>query len=220
MGLTAVLAQHFDVGIALEEVNYGMCPGDNGRSLPYAYVGPWTPREGAFWNAPFGAVRAADQLSDADAVAAFFCRGARRRALTTGLLGPSVDEMQLRRRERHVEPRAPDAHAGQRSKVHVLRDRVVRAANVALEVAEVDVMAVVEHPPPGGSLHDRGVGQPHLEERAVARPEVLQAQDAGSVREAQERDRSAAVVLVADERAAGEHNQFGPGGAQTRVTML
>jgi hypothetical protein len=67
--------EHFDVGIALEEVNYGLSPGDSGRPLPYAYVGPWTPREGAFWNAPFGAVRAADQLSDADAVAAFFAEG-------------------------------------------------------------------------------------------------------------------------------------------------
>jgi hypothetical protein len=48
-----------------------------------------------------------------------------------------------------------------------------------------------------------------------ARPQVLQAQDAGAVREAQDRDRSAAVVLVADERAAGEHDRFGPGGIFT-----
>jgi hypothetical protein len=54
--------EHFDLGIALDEVNYGVSPGDNGHPLPYAYVGPWTPREGEFWNASFGAVRTAEQL--------------------------------------------------------------------------------------------------------------------------------------------------------------
>ena len=67
--------EHFDLGIALDEVNYGISPGDVGHPLPYAYVGPWTRREGEFWNAPFGAVRTAEQLSDADAVAAFFAAG-------------------------------------------------------------------------------------------------------------------------------------------------
>ena len=67
--------EHFDLGIALDEVNYGVSPGDSGHPLPYAYVGPWTPREGEFWNASFGAVRTAEQLPDADAVAAFFAAG-------------------------------------------------------------------------------------------------------------------------------------------------
>jgi len=67
--------EHFDLGIAVDEVNYGVSPGDAGRSAPYAYVGPWTPRTGPFWNAPFGAVRSADDLPDADAVAAFFAEG-------------------------------------------------------------------------------------------------------------------------------------------------
>jgi hypothetical protein len=67
--------EHFDLGIALDEVNYGVSPGDAGHPLPYAYVGPWTPRNGEFWNASFGAVREADQLPDADAVAAFFGAG-------------------------------------------------------------------------------------------------------------------------------------------------
>jgi hypothetical protein len=67
--------EHFDLGIALDEVNYGASPGDAGQPAPYAYVGPWTPRQGAFWNAPFGAVRAADGLPDAAAVAAFFAEG-------------------------------------------------------------------------------------------------------------------------------------------------
>jgi hypothetical protein len=67
--------EHFDLGISLDEVNYGVSPGDGGHALPYAYVGPWAPREGEFWNASFGADRAADQLPDTDAVVAFFVAG-------------------------------------------------------------------------------------------------------------------------------------------------
>ncbi|MFN8082671.1 MAG: hypothetical protein U0Q14_00390 [Dermatophilaceae bacterium] len=67
--------EHFDLAIDVDEVNYGVSPGDGYHGAPYAYVGPWTPREGEFWNAPFGAVRAATELADADAVAAFFVAG-------------------------------------------------------------------------------------------------------------------------------------------------
>lgn len=67
--------EHFDVGIAVDEVNYGVSPGDAAHQRPYAYVGPWTPREGDFWNASFGALRPADDLPDADAVLAFFAEG-------------------------------------------------------------------------------------------------------------------------------------------------
>ena len=49
--------EHFDLGIQLDEVNYGISAGDAGHPRPYAYVGPWTRREGPFWNAPFGALR-------------------------------------------------------------------------------------------------------------------------------------------------------------------
>jgi hypothetical protein len=69
--------EHFDLGICLDEVNYGVSPGDALHTRPYAYVGPWTRREGAFWNAPFGALRWADDLPGADAVAAFFAAGRR-----------------------------------------------------------------------------------------------------------------------------------------------
>lgn len=69
--------EHFDVGIQLDEVNYGASPGDAAHPRPYAYVGPWTPREGEFWNAPFGALRSPDELPDAAAVAAFFVEGRR-----------------------------------------------------------------------------------------------------------------------------------------------
>lgn len=77
--------EHFDLGIAVGEVIYGVSPGDAGHALPYAYVGPWTPREGPFWNAPFGAVRAADRVPDAGALAAFFAEG---RAAAGGRLSP------------------------------------------------------------------------------------------------------------------------------------
>ena len=67
--------EHFDLGIAVDEVNYGVSPGDSGHPQPYAYVGPWTRREGEFWNAPFGALRAAEELPDAEALTAFFAAG-------------------------------------------------------------------------------------------------------------------------------------------------
>jgi len=67
--------EHFDLGIALDEVNYGISPGDSGHATPYAYVGPWTPREGPFWNVSFGSLRPATELPDADAVAAYFTEG-------------------------------------------------------------------------------------------------------------------------------------------------
>lgn len=69
--------EHFDLGISLDEVNYGVSPGDATHPRPYAYVGPWTPREGPFWNADFGAVREADALPDAGAIGAFFAEGRR-----------------------------------------------------------------------------------------------------------------------------------------------
>ena len=67
--------EHFDLGIQWDEVNYGCSLGDAGHPLPYAYVGPWTPRSGPFWNAPFGALRPAAALPDAGALTAFFRAG-------------------------------------------------------------------------------------------------------------------------------------------------
>jgi hypothetical protein len=64
--------EHFDVGITVGEVNYGVSPGDDYLSEPYAYVGPWTPRTGDFWNAPFGAVRPVAELAD---ILEFFTNG-------------------------------------------------------------------------------------------------------------------------------------------------
>lgn len=76
--------EHFDVGITLDKVNYGVSPGDGYHPSPYAYVGPWTPPQGGFWNAPFGAARPIEQLPDAAAVADFFDEG---RRLAGGLDG-------------------------------------------------------------------------------------------------------------------------------------
>jgi hypothetical protein len=67
--------EHFDVGITVDEVNYGMSPGDGYLDEPYAYVGPWRSRTGDFWNAPFGAARPMRDLPDVEAVRRFFAEG-------------------------------------------------------------------------------------------------------------------------------------------------
>ena len=71
--------EHFDVGISLDEVNYGVSPGDATIAVPYAYVGPWTvPEPDDFWDRPFGAARLLSDLTGADEVHAFFDEGRRR----------------------------------------------------------------------------------------------------------------------------------------------
>jgi len=69
--------EHLDIAISKDEVNYGVSPGDGAVPEPYAYVGPWTPREGEFWNQPFGAAQPLSALGGADAVADFFREGRR-----------------------------------------------------------------------------------------------------------------------------------------------
>lgn len=66
--------EHFDVGISMDEVNYGISPGDSYLAVPYAYVGPWKPADhtGSFWNAPFGAARPVSEIDD---LGAFFAEG-------------------------------------------------------------------------------------------------------------------------------------------------
>ena len=64
--------EHFDLGIAVDEVNYGISPGDSGIATPYAYVGPWTPQTGPFWNESFGAARTVDDLPSVESIVAFF----------------------------------------------------------------------------------------------------------------------------------------------------
>jgi len=73
--------EHFDVAATEDEVNYGVSAGDDYHPNPYAYVGPWTQRSGAFWNAPFGAFYPLSPADDVDALAStiadFFHRGRR-----------------------------------------------------------------------------------------------------------------------------------------------
>jgi hypothetical protein len=64
--------EHFDVAVTVDEVNYGVSPGDQYLPEPYAYAGPWRMRVGAFWNAPFGAARPLRLLPGATAVHDFF----------------------------------------------------------------------------------------------------------------------------------------------------
>ena len=72
--------EHFDVGISVGEVNYGVSPGDSTIPEPYAYVGPWSPADfaGRFWNVSFGAARPLRDVAD---LYGFFAEG---RALTSG----------------------------------------------------------------------------------------------------------------------------------------
>ena len=67
--------EHFDLGIQWGQVNYGLSGGDSFHPTPYAYVGPWTQREGEFWNAPFGAVLAVNPETELDALVTFLHRG-------------------------------------------------------------------------------------------------------------------------------------------------
>jgi hypothetical protein len=68
--------EHFDIGVTVDEVDYGVSPGDETIAEPYAYVGPHRPRSGAFWNQPFGAARPLRDLPG-ERVAAFFAEGRR-----------------------------------------------------------------------------------------------------------------------------------------------
>ncbi|MFF0296268.1 hypothetical protein ACFYST_13020 [Kitasatospora sp. NPDC004614] len=69
--------EHFDLAVTMDEVNYGVSPGDTFLAEPYAYVGPPAPRTGAFWNAPFGAARTLAELGDLSATTAFLAEGRR-----------------------------------------------------------------------------------------------------------------------------------------------
>ncbi|WP_063763728.1 hypothetical protein [Actinoplanes subtropicus] len=55
--------EHFDVAIRVDQTNFGISPGDEFLPEPYAYVGPPEPREGEFWNQPFGAARPIRELA-------------------------------------------------------------------------------------------------------------------------------------------------------------
>ncbi|MQY29167.1 hypothetical protein [Nocardia aurantia] len=72
--------EHFDLSVAVEQVNYGVSPGDWSNPGPYAYVGPWTPRAGEFWNASFGAIRPRSAVPTVESLLEFFREGRDRAA--------------------------------------------------------------------------------------------------------------------------------------------
>jgi hypothetical protein len=72
----ALWPEHFDVAIRVDEVNYGVSPGDGFIAEPYAYVGVGqVPAGDAFWNAPFGAARRLRDLDGLEGTVAFFAEG-------------------------------------------------------------------------------------------------------------------------------------------------
>jgi hypothetical protein len=77
--------EHFDVGVALGDVNYGVSAGDASIPEPYAYVGPHQARRGDFWDQPFGSARPVREISGVADLVAYFEEG-----LTRARLDPSV----------------------------------------------------------------------------------------------------------------------------------
>jgi hypothetical protein len=67
--------EHADLALVLDEVNYGVSPGDANVPGPYAYVGPWQVPQHPFFTMPFGAVRRRSEIPDPDALARFFEQG-------------------------------------------------------------------------------------------------------------------------------------------------
>ena len=67
--------EHFDVAITLDAVDYGVSPGDEGIPEPYAYVGPHVPRQGEFFDRPFGAARTVRELGGEPGILDFFRTG-------------------------------------------------------------------------------------------------------------------------------------------------
>lgn len=72
--------EHFDVGIRLADVNYGVSPGDSYLAEPYAYVGVDSAPADPYWNAPFGAARPVAAFPDAEGLREFFQEGRQRRS--------------------------------------------------------------------------------------------------------------------------------------------
>ena len=74
--------EHFDAGAdvaaGMTRVNVGVSPGDTFLDRPYLYVGPWAsgrPGPTGYWNAPFGAVLAADDIGEDTAAVMFVLEG-------------------------------------------------------------------------------------------------------------------------------------------------
>jgi hypothetical protein len=71
--------EHFDVAIRVNDVNYGVSPGDSFLAEPYAYVGiSHVPEGDAFWNAPFGAAIPLRELDGIPGTVRFLAEGRQR----------------------------------------------------------------------------------------------------------------------------------------------
>ncbi|MEP7019942.1 MAG: hypothetical protein ABI808_04775 [Pseudonocardiales bacterium] len=69
--------EHFDVGISVDDVDYGASPGDNQIDEPYVYVSASAARRSndPFWNAPFGGYRPNRDIGTVAAALAYFHAG-------------------------------------------------------------------------------------------------------------------------------------------------
>jgi hypothetical protein len=68
-------SEHFDLACTLDEVNYGVSPGDTDHDEPYLYVGPWTLRPDRYWNEPWGCSVPVDEGLTVAAAVSFFEAG-------------------------------------------------------------------------------------------------------------------------------------------------
>jgi hypothetical protein len=66
--------EHFDLGVSVDRVNYGVSPGDTVIGEPYAYVGPWDALDDpeGFFDRSFGAARTWREVPTVADLAAFF----------------------------------------------------------------------------------------------------------------------------------------------------
>jgi hypothetical protein len=72
--------EHFDLGITMNNVNYGASPGDDQIAEPYLYVGPHAgpPMTDDFWNASFGAAVTNQRIGSIEDAVAFYLTGCER----------------------------------------------------------------------------------------------------------------------------------------------
>ena len=132
---------------------------------------------------------------------------------TTTLRACSAPDRQARSElgsaERDREAVAPDRHAGELRQVDVCGNRIVLAALVALQGAQVDVLAVVEHEPAARSVDHWRIGEPDLQVGTVVGVEVLDPQHARAVGELEDPDAARRSVLVGDELPGGQGDRLG-----------
>lgn len=90
-GPAQIYPEHFDLGVVIGAVNYGVSPGDEAIPLPYLYVGPHdgVPAADAFWNASFGAYVTIEQVGSVEDASAFFEKGRRLLRETTAIERPT-----------------------------------------------------------------------------------------------------------------------------------